>query len=177
MLNELAHNGDFLGLPLGSDNPRFVIIVAVHILLSLSAVLSGLTAMLKEKNSGEHAKYGKLYCQSILSAFITVVILAVMRWPHNNHLLLIGTLTLIFTVTGRRLVQNKESKWARYHTICMGSSYILLLTGFYVDNGEHLPFWNRFPQWFFWIFPTLIGLPIIAYILRKHPLTRQPGHH
>jgi hypothetical protein len=35
------------------------------------------------------------------------------------------------------------------HTICMGASYILLLTGFYVDNGKNLPFWKMSPGWFF----------------------------
>jgi hypothetical protein len=35
----------------------------------------------------------------------------------------------------------------------MGSSYLGLLTAFYVDNGPQLPLWNRLPDWSFWILP------------------------
>lgn len=54
----------------------------------------------------------------------------------------------------------------------MGASYILLMTGFYVDNGKNLPFWKLFPQWFFWVFPAVAGIPIIVFVLRNHPLNK-----
>lgn len=172
MLSQIQQNSELFGLPLASDNRGFVTLIIIHILLSLGAVLSGLIAMLKDKNSRAHSIFGKLYYWSIISAFVTVIALVVIRWPHNNHLFLIGTVTTVLVFAGRRLARNKKAKWARLHTICMGCSYILLLTGFYVDNGEHLPFWKQFPQWFFYIFPALIGVPIIALVLKRHPLTR-----
>jgi hypothetical protein len=43
----------------------------------------------------------------------------------------------------------------------MGLSYIALLTAFYVDNGPHLPLWNRLPTLAFWLLPSLVGLPIL----------------
>lgn len=58
----------------------------------------------------------------------------------------------------------------------MGASYILLMTGFYVDNGKNLPFWRLFPQWFFWVFPAIVGVPIIIYALRTNSLNRKSGH-
>lgn len=172
MIGQIQPTPDLFGLPLPSDDRGFVTVIAIHIILSLGAVVFGLLAMLKDKNSPAHSRFGKLYYWSITSAFVTVIGLAVMRWPHNNHLLLIGATTTILVYAGRRLAQNKRPKWTRLHTIFMGGSYVLLLTGFYVDNGQNLPFWNQFPQWFFWIFPAAIGIPMILYVVRKHPLNR-----
>lgn len=177
MLCQIQPSTDLFGLPLPSNDPGFVTVLIIHILLSFGAVLFGLVAMLKDKHSLAHSRFGKLYYWAIISAFVTVIILAVIRWPHNSHLLVIGTLTAVLVFAGRRLAQKKRPKWPRLHTICMGCSYILLLTGFYVDNGEHLPFWNHFPKCFFYIFPTLVGVPIIAVVLRRHPLTRRQTRH
>jgi len=172
MFSQIQPKNDLFGLPLPSDDPAFIAVILIHILLSFCAVLAGLAGMFMNKNSRRHATFGKLYYWFILLAFVTVIILAILRWPHNNHLLLIGAMTTLFVLIGRKLAQDKRSKWARWHTILMGGSYILLLTGFYVDNGEHLPFWKQFPQWFFYILPAMVGIPIIVFVLRRHPLTR-----
>jgi hypothetical protein len=37
-----------------------------------------------------------------------------------------------------------------------------MLTAFYVDNGPHLPLWDRLPAWVFWLLPSAIGAPVIA---------------
>ena len=44
----------------------------------------------------------------------------------------------------------------------MGLSYIAMLTAFYVDNGPHLPLWDRLPTIAFWLLPSIIGTPITA---------------
>ena len=33
-------------------------------------------------------------------------------------------------------------------------SYAPLLTGFYVDNGPHLPLWDRLPHLSYWLLPA-----------------------
>lgn len=164
---------DLFGIPVPSSDRTFLVFVVIHILISLICVVSGLLAMLINKTSSRHPRLGRIYFWSMLSAFVTVAILSIIRWPHNIHLLSIGILATIFTYAGRWLAQHKRINWTRLHTICMGASYILLLTGFYVDNGKNLPFWRLFPQWFFWVFPALIGIPIILYTLSKHPLNRK----
>jgi uncharacterized membrane protein len=163
---------DLFGIPVPSTDRTFLIIVVIHILLSLVALISGLFAMLSDKGSFKHSKYGKAYFFSMLSAFGTVLILSIMSWPRNTHLLLIGMFAAIFTYTGSWLAKMKPMYWQRLHTVCMGGSYILLLTGFYVDNGKNLPFWNQFSQTFFYLFPASIGIPIILYTLMKHPLNK-----
>jgi hypothetical protein len=65
----------------------------------------------------------------------------------------------------------------------MGIAYVAMLTAFYVDNGPHLPLWDRLPTLTFWFLPTAIGAPIItravirarAHRLRPHEVreTRQ----
>jgi hypothetical protein len=49
----------------------------------------------------------------------------------------------------------------------MGFSYIALLTAFYVDNGPHLPVWDRLPPVVFWTAPALIGGVFIARALHR----------
>ena len=55
----------------------------------------------------------------------------------------------------------------------MSSSYVLLLTAFYVDNGKQLPLWRQLPIWTYWTLPALIGAPIIVWALLRHPVVRQ----
>lgn len=54
----------------------------------------------------------------------------------------------------------------------MGTSYILLLTAFYVDNGKSLPLWKELPSLAYWILPTAVGVPLIVRALLRHPLAR-----
>lgn len=161
------------GIPVPSTNKVFLAIVVIHIALGLVCVIAGLVAMLSNKTGTVHPRAGKVYFWSLLLAFITIAVLSIMRWPHNIHLLTIGTFAFILTYTGRRLAHTHARNWTRLHTMCMGMSYILLLTGFYVDNGKNLPFWRQFPQTFFWIFPAIVGMPIIIYVLLKHPLNHK----
>ncbi len=59
----------------------------------------------------------------------------------------------------------------------MGIAYVALLTAFYVDNGPHLPLWNRLPTLAFWLLPTAIGAPITARALirARHRHASLPG--
>lgn len=160
---------DLFGIPVPSTDKVFLTFVVIHIAVSLVAVVSGLLAMLSDKISLGHRRRGAVYYWAMASAFVTIIILSVMRWPHNIHLFTIGVMAFAAAYTGRILAKKKT----RLHTMCMGASYILLLTGFYVDNGKNLPFWKMFPDWFFYLFPAAVGIPIILWVLRKHPLNRR----
>lgn len=161
---------DLFGIPVPSTNEVFLTFVVIHILVALVCLISGLVAMLREKGQQPHSRAGRVYFRAMLIVFFTIVILSIMRWPHNIHLLCIGTLALAAAWVGQRLVKSSAGRRTRVHTILMGMSYVLLLTGFYVDNGKNLPFWRQFPQWFFWIFPSVAGVPVIIVVLFKHPL-------
>jgi hypothetical protein len=161
------------GVPVPSDNPVFLTIVGIHIILGIICVLSGAAAIIIKKGSRTHTTSGKIYYWGLVLVFITVIPLSIMRWPHNNHLFALGAFSMLSALVGRRVAQIKPNAWPRIHTVSMGLSYILLLTAFYVDNGKNLPFWNRFPQLFFWVFPAAIGVPILAYAVLRHPLNRR----
>jgi uncharacterized membrane protein len=169
----MSNNESILfGVRVPSDHPLFLTIVGIHIALGITCVASGAVAMLSTKGGRTHTTSGKIYYWGLVLVFLTVTPLSIMRWPHNNHLFALGAFSMLSAFVGRRVVRAKTNTSFRVHTILMGLSYILLLTAFYVDNGKNLPFWNRFPQLFFWIFPAVIGLPIIAYALLRHPLNR-----
>ena len=163
---------DLFGVPIPSTDPVLLTFVIIHIAISLLAVVSGLIAMLSAKTSIRHKRNESNYFWSISFSFLTVIILSLMRWPHNVHLLTIGVLTFGLAFTGRKLARTKSNYWTRLHAICMGLSYVFLLTAFYVDNGKNLPFWKTFPVWFFYVFPSIVGIPIIVKVLLTHPLNR-----
>ena len=51
------------------------------------------------------------------------------------------------------------------HIAGMGIAYTAMLTAFYVDNGPHLPLWDRLPALAFWILPSAVAAPIIIRAL------------
>jgi hypothetical protein len=49
----------------------------------------------------------------------------------------------------------------------MGTGYVAMLTAFYVDNSPYLPLWDRLPALAFWLLPSAIGAPIIAWAVMR----------
>jgi hypothetical protein len=164
---------DLFGIPIPSTDKVFIGLVVVHIIISLVALTAGALAMFAHKTSLGHKKNGNIYFWSMSFAFITIVILSIMRWPHNISLLAIGISAFSATVLGRKFAKTKRKGWTRLHLIFMGASYIFLLTGFYVDNGKNLPFWRSFSHWFMYVFPSMIGIPIIVKVMLNHPLIKK----
>ena len=83
---------------------------------------------------------------------------------------MLGVLSFGSAHVGRTALRKRWSHWPYFHVSGMGTSYILLLTAFYVDNGRNLPLWRELPQVAFWVLPAAVGIPIIVYVLRRHPL-------
>ncbi len=94
------------------------------------------------------------------------------RWAEDYHLFFLGTLAFAAAFIGRRARRAQGRHWARYHIFGMGSSYVLMLTAFYVDNGKSLPLWNRLPPIAYWILPAAVGIPLIVRAVLRHPLAR-----
>jgi hypothetical protein len=65
--------------------------------------------------------------------------------------------------------------WVKLHIVGMGTSYVLMLTAFYVDNGKMLPIWKELPPIAYWLLPGAVGIPLIARALLGHPLARNPS--
>jgi uncharacterized membrane protein len=157
------------GIPIPSDSPAFLLVLGVHVLAGIGCVVTGLAAMVARKGPGRHPYFGTLYYRFLLIVFVSMAILSAMRWGEDYHLFVLGTLAFTAALVGRRAIRRRT---IRRHIMGMGSSYILLLTAFYVDNGAHLPLWRQLPTLAYWLLPAAIGVPIIIRTLRRHPLAR-----
>jgi hypothetical protein len=162
-----------LGIPIPSGSPVFLGIVAVHVAAGLGCVIAGAVAMMSVKRAGRHPSAGTFYYWSLVIVLVSMTALSLMRWPHDNHLLMLGILSFAAGAIGRAARRQLWPRWAPIHVSGMGLSYIILLTAFYVDNGPHLPVWKHLPGWTYWLAPSLVGLPILFWALLRHPLVRR----
>jgi len=161
---------DHIHIP--SDNPFFLAIISIHIIAAFICVLSGVIAMFANKQPGIHPKAGSIYFWSLLIVFVTVTVIAIGRWKEDYYLFLLGLISFGLAFIGRIARKKLWQKWSILHISCMGLSYIILITAFYVDNGKFLPIWENFPSLVYWVLPSLIGVPIIIRTLFRHPLSK-----
>lgn len=146
--------------------------MAVHIAIALAAVVVGIAAMFATKRRGRHSTFGSIYLWLLGAVFVTATVLSVMRWNRNRHLFVLGTLAFGFAILGKVFARAATVSSLRVHASAMGASYIVMLTAFYVDNGKNLPLWKGLPPITYWTVPALFGLPLIAWVLHRHPLLR-----
>jgi hypothetical protein len=161
------------GIPIPSDAPLFLAVVAIHVVAGLTAVTTGIIAMLSTKRAGHHPSFGVWYYRSIMVVFITMAVLSALRWAHDYHLFILGALALAAVVLGRQTAPSRSAGRIRAHITAMGLSYVLLLTAFYVGNGPNLPLWRRLPHFAYWVLPILVGAPLIVRVLLTHPLVQK----
>jgi hypothetical protein len=137
-----------LGIEIPSTDPVFIgVIVGIHIPLGLVCVVAGAVAMLSEKRGGgRHSTFDKIYFWCLLALFVSATFLSLIRWAENYHLFILGTLSFSSAWFGRTALRERWPRWARLHITGMGSSYVLVLIAFYVDNGKQLPLWKDLPH-------------------------------
>jgi len=165
---------DIAGIEIPSTNPIFLAVVGVHVHLGLACTITGAIAMLSQKRSGRHPRYGTIYFWCLAGIFLTSTSLAVVRWVDDYHLFILGALSFAAAYLGRQARRQRWCHWIRLHIASMGASYILLLIAFYVDNGRQLPIWKDLPHFTYWLLPAAIGVPLIIRTLIWHPLISQP---
>ena len=161
------------GFEIPSDTLIFLIILSIHIIAGMACVISGVIAMLSKKQSGRHPKSGTVYFWSLFIVFITMTIIAIMRWKEDYHLFILGGISFCSAYLGRTAKRNNWKKWSIYHITGMGVSYLFLLIAFYIDNGRFLPVWKTINPIFYWLLPALIGVPIISRTLLRNPFSRK----
>jgi hypothetical protein len=102
--------------------------------------------------------------------FVTATVMAIIRWREDAHLLAIAVIAFSLGLYGYQARRRHRPGWPPHHAIGMGGSYIALLTGFYVDNGPHLPLWDRLPSLSYWLLPSLVGVPLILRAMARRRL-------
>jgi hypothetical protein len=157
--------------PAGSA--AFHLVLAVHIAAGLACVVTGATAALSPKRHGRHPWFGSAYYWSLAVVSVTAATLAGMRWPQDAYLLVLGMLSFAAASVGRlarrrRCAWRLQGGWATAHIVGMSTSYIVLLTAFYADNGKNLPVWRDLPHLTYWLLPGAIGLPLVARALVRY---------
>ena len=162
-----------LGIPVPAASPTFLALVGFHVLLGLCATIAGVLAMLSRKGPGRHTRFGTIYFWCLSGVFVSASVLAALRWAEDYHLFILGVLSFAAALFGRTALRRHWPNRLRLHLSGMGSSYILLLTAFYVDNGKSLPLWKELPSIAYWLLPSVIGVPLIARAVLRHPLVRQ----
>jgi hypothetical protein len=164
---------DIAGIEIPSTNPVFLAIVGIHVLLGLACVVTGAVAMLSQKRAGRHPRNGTIYFWCLAGIFLTAAGLAAVRWAHDYHLFILGALSFAAACLGRQARRRRWRHWVRLHITGMGTSYMLLLIAFYVDNGRSLPLWKELPPVTYWLLPAAIAIPLIVRALLWHPLVRR----
>jgi uncharacterized membrane protein len=158
---------DVAGLDVSSTAPVFLVFVGIHVTAGLVSVVSGAVAALSRKGRGRHSTAGRVYFAGICTVFATATALAIMRWREDYGFFLIGLVAFGLALTGfTARVRHWPGDTA--HIIGMGGSYVAMLTAFYVDNGKHLPLWDKLPTAAFWVLPSAVGIPLIVRALRKY---------
>jgi hypothetical protein len=149
------------GDQVGSTAPVFLAFLAVHVLAGLTAVVTGAIAALVRKGTPRHIRAGRWYYRAIAAVFATATALAAMRWRQDYYLFIIGAVAFTAATVGY-VHRRRHRPGDTGHIVGMGVSYVAMLTAFYVDNGPHLPLWDRLPIITFWLLPSAIGAPIVA---------------
>src|SRR5258708_1445289 len=163
------------GDQVGSIAPVFLAFLAVHVLAGLTAVVTGAVAALVRKRSPRHIRAGRWYYRAITVVFVTATVLAAMRWRQDYYLFLIGAVAFTAATIGY-LHRRRRRPGDTGHIVGMGAAYVAMLTAFYVDNGPHLPLWDRLPPLAFWLLPSAIGAPVIARaVIRARRGASGPG--
>jgi hypothetical protein len=163
------------GDQVGSGAPVFLGFLAVHVLAGLTAVVTGAVAALVRKGSPRHIRAGRWYYRAITVVFATATVLAALRWRQDYYLFLIGLVAFAAATIGYQH-RRRHRPGDTGHIAGMGASYVAMLTAFYVDNGPHLPLWDRLPVLAFWLLPSAIGAPIIIRaVIRARHVAPEPG--
>ncbi len=160
------------GLPVPDEGALFDAALAVHIAAGLTCVLTGTLAATAPKRPGRHTLSGRVFFWSLAVVFASSTTMAGLRLVEDWHLLVIGTLAFGAGCLGYLAGRRRRPGWMRVHIPAMGGAYIALFTGFYVDNGPHLPVWDRLPGLAYWLLPSLVGVPLILRALARRRLLR-----
>jgi hypothetical protein len=159
-----------LDLPIPDEGALFDAALACHIAAGLTCVVAGALAATAPKRPGRHPRAGRTYFWSLAVVFVSSTTMAVLRFAHDRHLLLIGTVAFGTGSIGYLARRRRRPGWLRLHVPAMGGSYIALFTGFYVDNGPNLPLRDRLPSLAYWVLPSLVGVPLILGALARRRL-------
>jgi cell division protein FtsW (lipid II flippase) len=156
------------GIPIPSRDPRFLALLAVHIPAGIVATVSATVAVSSPRRPGRHPMAGSVYYWAYATVFATALGLTSMRPAEDWLFALVGGVGFSMATLGRQARRRTWHRWIPIHIVGMGSSLVLMLTAFYIDNAPHLPVWRDLPTWAVWTIPSVVGVPFIVRSLLHH---------
>jgi hypothetical protein len=159
------------GIPLS-----FFLPLMVHVWAGLATVIIGIVAFRAPKRRGRHPQWGVRYLWAYTLVFLTATMLSVQHWETSAYLFFIALVGYGLALAGygtRRfrqkpwMMRSLRKNWVIAHSVGTAGSYIVLLTGFYVDNAHLIPLLNQLPPLTFWVLPTVVGIPFIVLSLSR----------
>jgi hypothetical protein len=107
------------GIIIPDNSPLFLTLIGIHVLAALVCIVAALFAIFTTKTNKLHPKVGTIYFRSLFIVFITSITLSIIRWPADNHLLVLGSLSFGLTFIGRMAQRKKmevqdEMAFAKY---------------------------------------------------------------
>jgi hypothetical protein len=169
-MSELARQ--VFGLPIPNQGALFDVALGFHIAAGLTCVVTGFLAATAPKRPGRHPTSGRIFFWSLAVVFASSTTMVLLRFAQDWHLLLIGTVAFGAGTLGYLARRRQRPRWQRVHIPAMGGAYVALFTGFYVDNGPHLPLWDRLPHLAYWTLPSLVGVPLVLRALAQRRLLK-----
>ena len=167
-----SHTITIAGFVIPTNDPLFLSVLFVHVAAGYVCVVAGAVALLSDKRRGRHSAAGLVYYRAAGVVFVSMTLMAIMRWAESYHLFIIGTVSYSAAVVARRSIAGRSAYRVRLHIAAMGTSFVLLLVGFYVGNARFLPVWRSLPPVTYWVIPVLIGMSLVARAYWGHALAR-----
>jgi lipopolysaccharide export LptBFGC system permease protein LptF len=139
----------------------------VHVVAGTTAVITGATAALAHKPGPRHLQAGRRYYRAIIVLSGTGAVLAIMRWREDAYLLVIAAVMVSAATIGVRARRRRNRAGDTIHILGLSLSFVAMMTGFYVDNGPHLPLLGHLPAIAFWVLPSAVGSVLAAWSVRR----------
>jgi len=142
-------------------------VVALHVAVGSLGLLLGPLAMHATKRRGPHTRLGEAYHWTMLAVCLSAAALAALAWSRLWWFLPIAAFSYANALVGYVAAKRRRRGWIRSHVGGMLGSYIALVTALLVVNiGDRLPL--------VWFLPTLVGSPLIAWLIREIDRGRRP---
>src|SRR5690348_15843604 len=157
----------FLGQHVGSTAPLFLAFLAVHVVAGTTAVLNGTTAALAHTSGPPHPRAGRRSYPDSIVLYRTRPALATTPWPDDAYLLVIAAVMATAATIGVRARRRRNRAGGTIHILGLSLSFVAMMTGFYMDNGPHLPLLDHLPTILFWVLPPAAGAVLTGRAVRR----------
>lgn len=142
-------------------------ILALHIAAGATGLILGPLTMRAVKRRGPHTQLGEAYHWVMLAVCVSASALAILAIHRIWWFLPIAVFSYANALVGYVAAKRRRPGWLRVHIAGMGGSYIALITALLVVNvGDTLPV--------FWFLPTVLGSPLIAWVINEVDHGRRP---